>query len=103
MMTQQENDIVVVDPELSDLIPMFMQNRAKEIPELERMASTRDFHALASYGHQLKGTALNYGFQRLGALGLALEQAGKANDDSQIDRLVTEVREHLSRVKVTFG
>lgn len=102
MMTQHEQDIVSIDPDLSDLIPIFLQNRAKELPELERMISTRDFHALASYGHQLKGTALNYGFHRLGSLGLALEEAGKANDDTTLDRLLVEVRDHLSRVKVIY-
>lgn len=70
-------DIVHIDSMLKDLIPLFMQNRRNEISQLEEMYAAKDYESLACYGHHLKGVSLNYVYQKLGALGIALEAAAK--------------------------
>lgn len=93
---------IYIDPELEDLIPVFLENRRKETLELEALVRDRRFVDAAAFGHRLKGTALNFGFNRLGTFGERIEAAGKADDLATLQRILSELRDHLSNIRVLF-
>jgi len=51
----EEKIVVHVDIDLEDLIPGFLDNRQKDIRNLESALQENDFETLRSIGHNLKG------------------------------------------------
>lgn len=72
------------DPDLADLVPIFLDSCRTELAELRRCAARRDHPALAAAGHKLVGSGASYGFPALSAAGRALEDAAKAGDDALV-------------------
>jgi HPt (histidine-containing phosphotransfer) domain-containing protein len=97
-----EPNVVRVDEMLKDLIPLFMQNRRKEIAQMEDMYAKQDFEGFARYGHQLKGVSFNYGYQKLGELGVSIEAAGKEKNLPAIRHIIDDITDYLETVEVIF-
>ncbi|MGE3779315.1 MAG: Hpt domain-containing protein, partial [Pirellulaceae bacterium] len=53
------------DPDLSDLVEMFVEGMADRIARLEDACARRDWTNLRKTAHQLKGSAGGYGFDTI--------------------------------------
>lgn len=93
---------VAVDADLEDLIPGFLENRARDVRELSSALSRSDFESIRITGHSMKGSGGGYGFDALTDLGAAIEAAAKAADATAIAKLIEELSEYLQRVEVTY-
>lgn len=97
-----DENIVHVDELLKDLIPDFMTRRFQEIEQLDQLIASQDFKAIAQFGHKLKGSSLNYGFERLGGLARQLESAAQSEQLSEIKELAQKIREHVQSVQIVY-
>lgn len=97
-----EQNIVEVDEILKDLIPDFMTRRFQEFEQMEKMADSEDFPGLAQYGHKLKGSSLNYGFQYLGGLAAQLESAAQSKNTGLIRQLISDIETHVRNVQIVY-
>ena len=98
-----EKIVVNVDPDLEELIPGFLENRAKDLSNLRAAMDRKDLPAMQSIGHSLKGVGGGYGFVRLSEIGAEMERAAKAGDAAPLPGLVNELADYLGRVVVTYG
>ncbi|MCC2667778.1 MAG: putative cytosolic protein, partial [Armatimonadetes bacterium] len=69
-----DGDVVYADPDISDLIPGFLQNRRRDVDALRQALERQDFAALAMMGHTMKGAGAGYGFERITEIGGDLER-----------------------------
>ena len=97
-----EKIIVIVDEDLEDLIPGFLENRANDLGKLRDQLEQGAFDEIKATGHSLKGVGGGYGFDRITELGAALEQAGLASNRDEITRLLDDLEEFLSRVEIKY-
>lgn len=95
--------VVRPDPDLEDLIPAFLQNRKKELADIEKALSEADFEAIRRLAHTWKGICRPYGFVHLETLSRNLETAGEGESIESIRSLVEEIRNYLVNVKVIYG
>lgn len=51
-------ELVEVDADLEDLIPNFIQNRKKDIIDLDQMIQSKDLHAISQMAHRIKDPLL---------------------------------------------
>ena len=93
---------IAVDRNLRPLMPKFFAVRKDELGRIKAANAAGDFLALKRIGHTLHGTASSYGFFRLGEIGSQVEAAAGARDTSAIALLVTELEDHLERVRVRY-
>ncbi len=93
---------VRVDPDLEDLIPGFLENRRKDLQQLNGALKAGDFDVIRTLGHKMKGDGGGYGFQRITEIGAALEQAAKEKRVQEIRRQVVELTGYLDRVEVVY-
>lgn len=101
--TEHADDLVVrLDAELAELVPFFMELRRQNIAEIVSALEKADFERVRWLGHNIKGAGGSYGFDRVSALGLALERAAVARDGRKVGRLVAELTDYLERVQVRF-
>ena len=58
------------------------------------------FDDLQSYGHQVKGSARSYGFERLGQIGASLEEAARQQDRPRTSEALSLMDDHLRAVRL---
>lgn len=98
-----EQIVVKVDPDLEELIPGFLENRAKDLAKLQGALDRNDLPAIQSIGHSLKGVGGGYGFMRLSEIGAEMERAARANNPAPLPDLINGLADYLSRVVVEYG
>ena len=93
---------VIVDLDLQDLIPGFLQNRRQDVSKLHGATEVDDFDTISTLGHRMRGDGGGYGFAMISELGHAIESAAKEKDLIEIRRLVDELQRYLDSVEVVY-
>ena len=83
----------LADPDLGELIEMFVQEMPERINALETQARSRDWQQLTRTAHQLKGDAGSYGFNVITPCAARLESAAK--DGCQEEEILSALDELL--------
>jgi HPt (histidine-containing phosphotransfer) domain-containing protein len=98
-----EEIVVEVDPDLEDLIPMFLDNRRKDVKVLTGALAGGDFEKIRFVGHDMKGAGGGYGFRGISEIGSRLEEAAKNGDHATIEDCIHDLSDYLRRVRVATG
>lgn len=93
---------VKIDSDLEDLIPGFLDNRQKDMENLNKAVNIKDYKTLQSIGHSLKGVGGGYGFHRMSEIGAAIENAGKDSNLDVAKAQIAELGDYLSRLDIEF-
>ena len=91
---------VRVEPELADIVPIFLERRRQEVATLRQALADGDYEAIARAGHSMKGTGGGYGFAAISEIGARLDRAGKAADAAAIGGLIDELADYLERLEL---
>jgi len=107
MATQANEDheakiVVIVDEDLQDLIPGYLENRLKDIEAIRAALAQGDYEAIRSIGHKLKGSGGGYGFDQITEIGRSMEDAAKIGHGEEILRQTETLKSYLERVEVVY-
>jgi len=91
--------IVKIDPDIEDLVEFFLEKRREDYVNLVKLLKEENYNQIAQIGHRIAGTALSYGFERIGELARAMEMAAKAQKPVDIGKVLIEYDKHLKEVK----
>ena len=94
-----EKIIIKIDPDLEDLIPGFLANRARDVTTIRALLASGDFDGIRILGHSMKGAGGGYGFDRITELGGTMETAAAAGDAATIAQANDALDDYLSRVE----
>jgi HPt (histidine-containing phosphotransfer) domain-containing protein len=82
---------------LQALRPKFVRNRRQDVTVLQSAILAQNADLIRTIGHRIKGLAGSHGFETLGLIGSAIEQAALDNDFEkvtvEVQRLVEALRE----------
>ena len=95
-------ETIIVDIDLKDLIPAFMENRQADITALQENLSQGNYEKIKEIGHILKGSGGGYGFDEISRIGADLEKGAGAADEKLLEELIAELKEYLERIIVVF-
>ena len=93
---------VIVENDLQDLIPKFMQRRHDDAVKLREALATGDFETVRVIGHSMKGTGGGYGFDGISEFGATIENAAKDAASDVARSAVDALEDYLARVQITF-
>ena len=93
---------IVIDADLEDVIPMFQENRNKDIKDLKTALLDKDKDKLQFIGHSLKGVGSGYGFVEVTNIGQIIEFKAKENELKDIAKLIIQLEDYLDNVKITY-
>lgn len=93
---------VVIDRDLADLIPGFIEKRQQDIEAIMAAAAVGDYETIQSIGHNLKGIGGGYGFDRITKLGGAIEQAGKLKEVNKVRELAQVMQTYIENVEISY-
>jgi CheY-like chemotaxis protein len=79
------------------LRPKFVRNRRQDVTVLQSAITAQNAALIRTIGHRIKGLAGSYGFETIGSVGSAIEQAALDHDfervAAEVQRLVEALRE----------
>ncbi|MDH5762520.1 MAG: Hpt domain-containing protein [Nitrospinota bacterium] len=93
---------VRVDPDLQDLIPGYLENRARDLLKYQENLEKNDFDAIAILGHSMKGSGGGYGFNGLSNIGRAIEKAAKNNDKDSVQQSINDLTDYLNKLEILY-
>ncbi|MRR17997.1 MAG: Hpt domain-containing protein [Deltaproteobacteria bacterium] len=99
---RQGEFVVVVDDDLQDLIPGYLEGRRKDIAAILAALERDDLESIRTIGHKMKGSGGGYGFDRITEIGRGIETAAKDSNRQDILDKTGNLRDYLDRVKVVF-
>lgn len=106
-MNNEEGDekkvVVRVDADLQELMPMYLENRRKDIESILAALATADYPAIGNLAHRMKGSGGGYGLDGLSEIGREMESSAKDKNDDRIRKAVGELANYLDRIKIVYG
>jgi HPt (histidine-containing phosphotransfer) domain-containing protein len=93
---------VTVARDIEDLIPVFLQNRRKELDSLRVALACADFEQLRQLGHRMKGVGYSYGFDHVSTLGKHIEDGARSGDRASLEATIREYGDYLSKVQISY-
>lgn len=100
--TSGESIVVIIDAELADLIPGYLENRKQDIPIILAALGKGDYDTIRILGHGMKGSGGGYGFHAITDFGRAIEAAAKEGSAEEIRRGVETLGDYLGRIEVVY-
>tara|TARA_Y100000590_G_scaffold470750_1_gene669263 strand:+ start:31917 stop:32249 length:333 start_codon:yes stop_codon:yes gene_type:complete len=94
--------IVKIDSDLEEIIPMFIDNRHKDLKELDEHLVSNDIQSIEVIAHKLAGNAGSYGFMDLSKVGASLEEACKEKNQEDIKKYILEYKDFMKNLEVVF-
>jgi len=94
--------IVFIDSDLKEIIPGFLENRKKDINQLDDLIQNEQWKQIESIAHKLAGNAGSYGFDELGEIGSQLESACQNRDVELIKQYCGAYNEFMNNLKVEY-
>ena len=101
-MTEDKKIVIHADIDLEDLIPGFLENRRKDIVEIESLLSSDDYETIQRLGHSMKGAGGGYGFDEITDIGMHIEHAAKEKSAADIRVQMKELSSYLDCVEVVY-
>jgi len=92
--------IVKVPGYAAGLVPNFLENRQKDIKQINESLEKGDFETIERLGHSMKGSGSIYGFDGISELGKIIEESAKNKDSEEIKKKLAEIKEYLDRVEI---
>ncbi len=93
---------VGISRDLEDIVPIFLENRRKDLQTLRVAVGAQDFATLQTLGHRMKGDGGGYGFDAISQTGAKLESAAKQQDLPTIEHCIVQLEDFLNRVTVFY-
>lgn len=105
-MTQTQSDVLVselaADPDLRDLVELFVQELPKRVVALQAALAKRDYLTMARLSHQLKGSAGGYGFPRISDAAKVLETIVKSRgSDADMEASLNQLADLCAKARAT--
>ncbi len=94
---------VVVDPQLREIMPRFLEIRAADVEKMRLFLEKGDLEGMRYVGHSMKGSGEAYGFVEISRLGAAIEQAALGGDSDGAASLIAELDDYLSRLDISYS
>ncbi len=99
---ESKKNIVYADPDISDLIPGFLENRQKEIQTISEALIRKEYETIRIIGHSMKGYGAGYGFDEISDIGAAMEKAAEKADTQGIQQEFIRLETYLKNVQVVY-
>ncbi len=95
-----DNEIVYVDPDIEDLVPLFMENRRNDVELIKQLLLDSNMEEIKRLGHSMKGAGAGYGFEEISSIGKKIEEAAQEEDKNSIEALNERLDLYLKKVVI---
>ncbi|MCR4417347.1 MAG: response regulator [Ignavibacteria bacterium] len=86
--------------EIIQLRTDYIESMRKEVEELDKKLSPKEFEAFRYFGHNIKGNGVAYGFPEISKFGAQIEEAANNQDYPTLVTAFNEFKNYLSNLKI---
>jgi len=97
-----EKYLVILETEIMELIPTFIDNRRKDIIAIKEAIKSNDYETIRMLGHNMKGSGGGYGFNYISEIGKALQEAAESKNIQEANKWVDELEVYMQNVKIEY-
>ena len=97
-----ESHTITLARDFAELVPLFLENRRREVTALREALAECRYDDLQQLGHRMRGLGASYGFELISSLGGRIEDEASALDSEGLAATIAEYADHLERVKVVY-
>ena|SRR3989338_4187854 len=99
-MKNPDKIVIHVDPEIKEIIPLFLKHREEDLNAIAQALKTNDFESARRLGHQMKGAGGGYGFEGITKIGADLEVRAKEGDSAGVQKALDDLSDYLQRLVI---
>jgi HPt (histidine-containing phosphotransfer) domain-containing protein len=81
---------------------IYLKRRTAELIECQKALKLRDFRYLEKVGHQVKGNAVSFGFEKFLPIAVDLEGAAQSKDARRLESVLQELSESVMKTVKGF-
>lgn len=85
-----------IDEDIKALIPSYLESRSKDLKIIKEAFARKDLTVIAKIVHNVKGTALSYGQNKLDVIAKAMEVSVHANKLDEVEKHIKDMENLLS-------
>ncbi|ANA40652.1 Hpt domain-containing protein [Geobacter anodireducens] len=90
---------VRIDPELIDIVPVFIAHRWQDVASLQDALAHEDSSLIRKIAHNLKGAGSSFGFDAVSAIGERMERAATQGRWPAVERFINLLARYLEMVE----
>jgi HPt (histidine-containing phosphotransfer) domain-containing protein len=94
---------IFVEPDLHDLIDVFIRNTIKDYKTIERCIHKLDFDQTRKVCHRILGTAISYGFEDLDTIIKKIQKDAIEEKQVSINENLNILTSHIEFIKEQFS
>ncbi|MCX8022677.1 MAG: Hpt domain-containing protein [Syntrophorhabdaceae bacterium] len=99
---EEKRIVLTIDKDLEDLIPIYLENRRKDIKTILSSLEKDDFETIRTLGHSMKGSGGGYGFDEISNIGKEIEMEAKKSNGEEIKRLLERLSWYLEHIEIVY-
>lgn len=92
--------VLRVEPVLKELVPVFLENRRRDLDRMHEALRAGDLAAIGEVGLNIRRFSRVYGFEELTALGDEIRRAADEQSTLRIVHLQGALADYLSRIEL---
>ncbi|GAB4012265.1 MAG: hypothetical protein Fur0010_07970 [Bdellovibrio sp.] len=101
-MTAEKKVTKIIDADLKDIMPTFLENRQKDLNNIQQALQNKDFKSIQVIGHKLAGNAGSYGLADLGEIGAKIEMSAIKQDYDELNHLYQQFVEYMGSLEIIY-
>lgn len=86
--------------EIINLRSEYLESMKKEVDELDKKISPKEFEVFKFFGHNIKGNGVAYGFPEISKYGARIEEAAIKQDYPELVTIFKEFKDYLFSIKI---
>jgi PAS domain S-box-containing protein len=94
----QQATVLPQNPQIAARVPMFLENRRRDVQAMQDALTRDDFPTVRRLGHNMRGTGSSFGFQAITDLGAAIEEEASRLDAVATRHWIDELSRYLNKV-----
>ena len=93
----------ISDEDIKEILPNYLKKKLAEIIILEELFNKKDYPAIRSIAHNIKGTAASYGLEGAGDIAATLEAALKLEDHPTAFIHFKSLKEYFDNLEIVYA
>jgi PAS domain S-box-containing protein len=98
----ENEEIVSLNADLSDLVPGYLENRRKDLSQCCTALEQGDLATIRRLMHSMAGSGGSFGFETLSEIGRQLERAAKEHNVDLVSEGLKKLAQYLDRIKINY-
>lgn len=96
-------DIIHKNEEFRDIIPLFLEERQKEVIRILNAVETSNYEEIYALGHKMQGASEAFGFTTVSEIGNSLKQSAMKGENELIQNKINELKDYLDQLENDYN